>query len=625
MNSTGIGAEGGPPGATRPIENLLAQGAAAERHAAPLAVLLHGQLLLDGPVALPVLRSLLATAHCLVLIGANRETLAFQRAFLREHGLEDIDAVLTGPGPHQLPFRAPISGGMGFDGALAMARPVESAAAGGEAAIAARLDAIAQLLAGAPIFAVMGSEDAARGGRRVLESIRPSALVCWAGDVPWTSRGRAPATGSGIMTSRARADVAVVIPTRNRPSLLMRAVASALGQDRMPAEVLVIDDGSTDDTGGVLEQWSRDVKLLRRPQPGGQAAAMNDGIQATTSPWIAWLDDDDYFLPAKLRLQLAQVRDRDVGLAVTAHWIGDPAGSPREMRLLPEFAPGEILRLLLRGSIFLGPTALVRRSAYEALGPRPYDESLARAADYRMWWELARRWPVAFLQVPLTVVCRHPGNALGPERARQIFDSVRATLRWVWEAVPLAELAGNGAAGSASNLDLDLDTVTLERASALLRSGLFTEAAADLAPLAAEGSERAQVLAGLGALEQGAFESAAETFATALRRHPESLEAANGLASACLLQGRRAEAARVLETALRRAPGEPLLRYHQALAAEPDPTSPGPALALARDLLAERQPRAALYSPAPPLRGLDAHFAAIRRLGWRGQLPAATT
>jgi tetratricopeptide (TPR) repeat protein len=272
---------------------------------------------------------------------------------------------------------------------------------------------------------------------------------------------------------------------------------------------------------------------------------------------------------------------------------------------------------LLRGSIFLGPTALVRRSAYEALGPRPYDESLSRAADYRMWWELARRWPVALLQVPLTVVCRHPGNALGRERARQIYDSVRATLRWVWEAVPLAELAGNGAAGSAT--DPDLDAVKLERASALLRSGLYTEAGADLAPLAAEGSERAQVLAGLAALEQGAFESAAETFATALRRHPESFEAANGLAAACLLQGRRAEAERVLGKALERAPGEPLLRYHQALTAEPDPISPGPALALARDLLAERQPRAALYSPAPPLRGLDAHFAAIRRSGWRSR------
>jgi tetratricopeptide (TPR) repeat protein len=227
---------------------------------------------------------------------------------------------------------------------------------------------------------------------------------------------------------------------------------------------------------------------------------------------------------------------------------------------------------------------------------------------------------VALLQVPLTVVCRHPGNALGPERARQIYDSVQETLRWVWEAIPLAELAGNGtgrAAGSAG--DAALATVQLERAAALMRSGLFDEATRDLAPLAAEGSERAEALAGLAALEQGAFAAAADAFAEALRRHPGSLEAANGLATACLLQGRRAEAERVLAGALRRAPGEPLLRYHQALAGEPDPTAPGPALALARDLLAERQPRGALYSPAPPLRGLDAHFAAIRRRGWRDQ------
>jgi tetratricopeptide (TPR) repeat protein len=600
------------PTAARQIELLIAQGGTAERCAAALAALLQGRLLLDGPLPLPVLRALLGTAQHLVLVGSHRETLAFQRGFLRQHGLTDVEAVVAAPRAEALPFRPATPGDLRLDGALVMAETADSAAAGGESARTARMAAIAHLTGPGPTLAIMTSEDAARAARPVLAAGGPLALVHWGGANarPATSP---PATSR---SPRPHSDVAILIPTRNRAALLERAVTSALRQDLKPAEILVIDDGSTDDTARLLAGGSRDVKHLQRLHPGGQAAAMNDGIQATSTEWIAWLDDDDYFLPAKLRLQLAGIRAPDVGLAVTAHWIGDAAGAPRELRLLPEFAPGEVFRLLLRGSIFLGPTALVRRRAYDTLGARPYDETLARAADYRMWWELARHWRVVCLQVPLTVVCRHPGNALDPERARQIYDSVRSTLRWVWEAVPLAELAGNGAAAE-SGAHRDLNAVRLERAAALMRSGLFAEAAADFAPLAAEGSERAQALAGLAALEQGAFETAAEAFAAALGEHPESLEAANGLAAACLMQGRRAEAERVLAAALRRAPGEPLLRYHQALAAEPDPTSPGPALALARDLLAERQPRGALYSPAPPLRGLDAHFAAIRRLGWR--------
>jgi tetratricopeptide (TPR) repeat protein len=336
---------------------------------------------------------------------------------------------------------------------------------------------------------------------------------------------------------------------------------------------------------------------------------MNDGIAATSAEWIAWLDDDDYFLPAKLRLALAAGRDAEVGLVVTAHYLGDAQGLPMSMRLLPEFAPGELMRLLLRGSIFLGPTALVRRRAYAAIGPRPYDESLARAADYRMWWEIARRFRVAVVQVPLTVVCRHPGNQLDRRLAERIYPSVRATLSWVREAIPLAELAGGDAPGAA----LALDLVELERAAALMRVGLFALAERDLAPLAAGGQERAQTLLGLAALEQGAYEAATDRFAVALRLDPESHAALHGLASARLLRGDRSEAERIWSAALARAPQDQLARYHLALCAEPDPTRPGPALALARDLLAQRMVRSALYSPSPPVAGLDAHFAALRR------------
>jgi Flp pilus assembly protein TadD len=108
------------------------------------------------------------------------------------------------------------------------------------------------------------------------------------------------------------------------------------------------------------------------------------------------------------------------------------------------------------------------------------------------------------------------------------------------------------------------------------------------------------------------LDAAAGLFAGVLRRFPRNRDAANGLATACLLRGERADAVTILTTALGSMPGDPLTRYNLALVAEADPEHPGPALALARDLLAEHGVRGAHYSPAPPLRGLDAYFALLR-------------
>src|ERR1700722_14569573 len=98
-------------------------------------------------------------------------------------------------------------------------------------------------------------------------------------------------------------EVSVVIPTYNRADLLPRAIESALAQTRPPAEVVIVDDGSTDDTASVVAQYAhRDadrVRLLRVPN-GGVARARNAGLAATRSEWIALLDSDDVWAPDKL-------------------------------------------------------------------------------------------------------------------------------------------------------------------------------------------------------------------------------------------------------------------------------------------------------------------------------------
>jgi tetratricopeptide (TPR) repeat protein len=534
-----------------------------------------------------MLRALAGVARGVILTGPDRAVPALLFRSLREHGAGDTAAaVIARPGA--LPFRP---GAFGL--VLVALDPPGGAGVTGS---------LKEAAGGAPILAV-GSRRQVAPGATVLAAAAGRALFVLA-----TAGGRAPEDRPPIFAAPRRrvAPVTVIIPTRDRAAFLSCAIDSVRAQDRAAEEILVVDDGSRDSTPALLAGMQGSVRVLQLDQSRGQGAAMNAGIAAAKSDWIAWLDDDDTFLPAKLRLQLASLRDPGVGLLVTAHYIADAAGRPLETRLLPEFSEHEVLRLLLRGSIFLGPTALVRRAAYLELGSTPYDETLPRAADYAMWWRLARRWRVAVLQVPLTVVRRHPGNALDVGRARLIYQSVRRTLRWVQAEVPLAEIAGDGASAEVHT------EVCFERARALFRAGLLAEARVDLEPLRARDPERAENLLGLAALADRDHAAAAALFTGVLRRFPRSQEAANGLATAYLHLKQRAAAAAILTTALGHFPGDPLTRYNLALAAEADPEHPGPALTLARDLLAERGVRCAHFSPAPPLRGLDAHFAFLR-------------
>lgn len=95
------------------------------------------------------------------------------------------------------------------------------------------------------------------------------------------------------------APISVVIPTFNRAKLLRRAVDSVLNQTTRAAEVIVVDDGSTDDTPAVCREFGSRVKVVHQAN-GGASIARNTGVQRATQPWIAFLDSDDYWTPSHL-------------------------------------------------------------------------------------------------------------------------------------------------------------------------------------------------------------------------------------------------------------------------------------------------------------------------------------
>src|SRR5438309_10234328 len=108
--------------------------------------------------------------------------------------------------------------------------------------------------------------------------------------------------------------VSVVIPTYNHARFLTRAVDSVLAQTLSPAEVIVVDDGSTDETHAVLARFGGRVRAIRQ-ENGGVAAARNNGVRMSTGHLLAFIDADDIWLPDKLRCQVERfIAEPDLGL-----------------------------------------------------------------------------------------------------------------------------------------------------------------------------------------------------------------------------------------------------------------------------------------------------------------------
>src|SRR5258708_26119027 len=124
----------------------------------------------------------------------------------------------------------------------------------------------------------------------------------------------------------------VVIPVWNRAHLIGRAIASVVDQD-LPAgdwslQVLVVDDGSTDDLAGALRRFGAQVSCIRHERNAGAAAARNTGIRAAKCDYLAFLDSDDVWLPNKLARQLAFMRSGGHSISCTACKLARPGRSP---------------------------------------------------------------------------------------------------------------------------------------------------------------------------------------------------------------------------------------------------------------------------------------------------------
>jgi O-antigen biosynthesis protein len=230
--------------------------------------------------------------------------------------------------------------------------------------------------------------------------------------------------------------VGAIVPTRDRSSVVS-AVRSALAQSYARLEVCIVDDGSTTPVGLPPDLASDPrVRLERVDRSIGPGAARNLGVERTRAPLLAFLDDDDEWLPDKLARQVEVLRRsaHDVA-AVDCGWeLVDGVG--RTISRVTTDPNRDLRRLLLEDACIPTTAVVLRRSAFTAVGG--FDARLPRMEDWDLWLRIADRYSVA--TVPEILVRRgtHPGRSIHELALRSRLEMLqRLTPRLA--AVPIGE------------------------------------------------------------------------------------------------------------------------------------------------------------------------------------------
>jgi|GEM_PF-430575 len=200
--------------------------------------------------------------------------------------------------------------------------------------------------------------------------------------------------------------VSVIIPTRDRGELVMRAVASALAQTHAALDVVVIDDGSADDTAARLAGVADPrLRVVSHASARGVSAARNTGMAVARGDYLALLDSDDEWLPRKVERQLAFMRERGLAISQTQEiWMrGGRRVNPVAAYAKPD---GFFFEAAVKTCLVSPSTVIFTRALIEDVGG--FDESLPACEDYDLWLRTLLRYPVGLLDAYLTI--RHGGR-----------------------------------------------------------------------------------------------------------------------------------------------------------------------------------------------------------------------
>jgi glycosyltransferase involved in cell wall biosynthesis len=252
--------------------------------------------------------------------------------------------------------------------------------------------------------------------------------------------------------------ISVIIPAYNAARFLPRCLNSVFAQTLKPAEVIVVDDGSTDDTAAVAAALG--ARVISQAN-GGISAARNTGIRNASGDWLAFLDADDLWAPEKLERQAARIRPETV-LVYTGIRIFDDKGVRGEKPAIDPIAARKMLRYC---NPITPSTVLLRREAVAQIGG--FRKGLDACEDWGLWFRLQPLGQFEAVPEPLTDYYVYPKSlSANPEKmlrgADVIIDAtltadLRGFARWAWRRrIRATQLCSAGLIARENELDSEL-------------------------------------------------------------------------------------------------------------------------------------------------------------------------
>lgn len=221
---------------------------------------------------------------------------------------------------------------------------------------------------------------------------------------------------SETRAARAPATISAIIPTYNRADLILRSLKSVLAQTRPVTEVVVVDDGSTDNTRETLAPYLDRITYIHQGN-AGVSAARNRGAREARGEWLAFLDSDDEWLPGKIERQFQAIEANPQAILVYGGArVREPDGSESEGRAIPD---SELRTALRNGTAIATSAAIVRRDVFLEAGG--FDESLSFGEDWDLWLRLKEHG--AFLGVAEPLMLSHRSRDSLSNQVERMLDN----------------------------------------------------------------------------------------------------------------------------------------------------------------------------------------------------------
>ena len=195
--------------------------------------------------------------------------------------------------------------------------------------------------------------------------------------------------------------ISVVIPTLNRCTFLQRAIESVLNQTVVPFEIIVVDNGSTDDTKKMVSSLYPNISYLIE-EKNGVSAARNKGIKIAKSEWIAFLDSDDIWESKKLEKQLIfynNYKEKIRFIHTNETWIRN--GKFLNQMKKHEKSGGDLFKNCLKLCCISPSSSMIKKEVFKDYGF--FDEELQVCEDYDMWVRITAKENVGYLTEPLVI------------------------------------------------------------------------------------------------------------------------------------------------------------------------------------------------------------------------------